>query len=331
MNLWRIPVDERSGAPQGDPESVTIPARFVSHFSLSPDGRRILYATEEGSGSVERMALDPAGRPAGPLQRILHIQKKLLSATPSPDGAWIAMHAQSPQEDLFIVHADGSGFRQLTDDPHHDRVPRWSPDGHWIYYYTDRDGRYEIWGIRPDGSDAHPVVVRPSGELFYPVPSPDGRWLLYRDFTGSGMVDISRPPAERAFIPLQPRGAGNQVFLARSWSSDMKCLTGTLHAPATMLRNGMGVYCPASGAFERLPGDGLWPTFLRDDRTVVYLNKGKIYGWDRTSRTSWVIASPPEGSQFEYFSLAPGGRFLYVVRLMSDGDVWMVDSRTRKD
>ncbi|HEY7819941.1 MAG TPA: protein kinase, partial [Vicinamibacteria bacterium] len=45
MNLWRIPIDERSGQAEGPPEPVRAPASFVAHVSFSRDGRRLVYAS----------------------------------------------------------------------------------------------------------------------------------------------------------------------------------------------------------------------------------------------------------------------------------------------
>ena len=41
----------------------------------------------------------------------------------SPDGEWVAFRSRGQKEDLFLVRSDGSGLRQLTDDPHRDRGP----------------------------------------------------------------------------------------------------------------------------------------------------------------------------------------------------------------
>ena len=329
MNLWRLPLDEASGTARGAPEPVTIPAHFVRHFSLSRDGRRLLYATEEESGSIDQVELTADGRSAGALRQILRITKRILSAAPSPDGQWIVLYAQSPQEDLFLVRPDGSDLRQLTDDPYHDRAPRWSPDGRWIYFYTDRNGLYEIWAIRPDGSGAHLAVSGKSDEVFNPVPSPDGRWLAVRGFSGAALVDLSRPLAQRVPVPFTARGTGGKVFVPRGWSPDMRWMVGTVHARGTLLREGMGLYAPATGSFERLPEDGVWPAFLGGSETVLYLteSQGEVRAWNRGSRRPWTVVSPQEGYFFRYFSLSSDHRRLYTVRGTSEGDIWLLGAQ----
>ena len=69
-------------------------------------------------------------------------------------------------------------FRQLTDDVHRDRGPRWSPDGSRLAFYSNRQGPYAVWSIRADGSRLEPLS--PTGRIPRPARptwSPDGRRL----------------------------------------------------------------------------------------------------------------------------------------------------------
>jgi TolB protein len=47
----------------------------------------------------------------------------------SPDGDWIAFNSlrNDDQADIFIMRADGSGLRQITDNPEPDWQPQWEP------------------------------------------------------------------------------------------------------------------------------------------------------------------------------------------------------------
>ncbi len=61
-------------------------------------------------------------------------------------GNWI-------DQELFIVSADGSGLRQLTDHALWDVNPAWSPNGRRIIYVTaTQEGNRDLHLIRPDGS-----------------------------------------------------------------------------------------------------------------------------------------------------------------------------------
>jgi Tol biopolymer transport system component len=55
-------------------------------------------------------------------------------------------------EDIYVMNADGSAQRRLTDHPGQDRYPVWSPDGTLILFYSDRtpQGWYVM---KADGSN----------------------------------------------------------------------------------------------------------------------------------------------------------------------------------
>jgi hypothetical protein len=40
-----------------------------------------------------------------------------------------------------------------------DAAPRWSRDGRWIYFNSDRSGRYEIWKVPAEGGEAIQVTT----------------------------------------------------------------------------------------------------------------------------------------------------------------------------
>jgi TolB protein len=47
---------------------------------------------------------------------------------------------------------DGSGQKNLTQNPDDDFLPLWSPDGSRIAFISRRDGRDEIYVMNADGS-----------------------------------------------------------------------------------------------------------------------------------------------------------------------------------
>jgi hypothetical protein len=69
--------------------------------------------------------------------------------------------------DLYVVNADGTEPRQLTNDLAIEGLPAWSPDGQWIAYLSDADGNWGIWVIRGDGSERH-LLFPFDGGIFTP-------------------------------------------------------------------------------------------------------------------------------------------------------------------
>jgi Tol biopolymer transport system component len=82
----------------------------------------------------------------------------------SPTGRIAFSAGAHPHEDVYVVNADGSGLRRLTDDPGPDFDPSWSPDGRWIAYRHEGEGgdsTAEIYVMDADGSQKRNLTRRP--------------------------------------------------------------------------------------------------------------------------------------------------------------------------
>jgi serine/threonine protein kinase/Tol biopolymer transport system component len=319
MNLWRMPVDEASGDARGEPEAITTPTSWSGLLSVSRDGRQIVYATDEGKSNFEGIELDPESTTVrGELRPVTQGSRAVRIGEVSPDGRWIAFQTSAPREDLFVVQTDGNGLRQLTNDDHKDRVPRWSPDGSRILFYSNRSGRYEAWMIRPDGSGLQQATYTQGEPLFSPVWSPDGkRFVCTLGFQGAALVDLRLPIRQRQPQPLPVAKSPEGSFSPSSWSPDGRRLAGTFETQGVVL------YDFASRRFQRLNDQGNSPIWL-DNRRLLYLDGGEIFFLDSVSRESHVVLSPPGSSIFLGMTLSPDHRTLYVVRGADEGDIWMV-------
>jgi len=70
----------------------------------------------------------------------------------SPDGKRIAFSMSSGGHvKLWVVNADGSGLRQLTEGPGEDTAPSFSPTGGEIAFTSNRSGTPQIWVIGSEG------------------------------------------------------------------------------------------------------------------------------------------------------------------------------------
>src|SRR5262245_15512742 len=100
----------------------------------------------------------------------------------SPDGSQIAFVKQRPIDgtsSLWVMDADGSSQRQLTDMRTVNVHPNWSPDGTRIAFAGNKDGNLELYTIAPDGSDLTCLTTTPPVQEGNPNWSPDGTMLAF--------------------------------------------------------------------------------------------------------------------------------------------------------
>ena len=109
MNLWRVPIDERSGKVLGEPEPVTTPSPYSAYISFSRDGRSMAYAQRTFTSNIQRVAFDPS-REIVVRQPLAVTQGSGAKGSPdiSPDGEWIVFASRGKREDLFVVRKDGA-------------------------------------------------------------------------------------------------------------------------------------------------------------------------------------------------------------------------------
>jgi dipeptidyl aminopeptidase/acylaminoacyl peptidase len=60
---------------------------------------------------------------------------------------------------LYTMDGDGKRVERLTNNHYVDRWPRWSPDGRWIAFVSDRDGQPRIYVTPWDRDDAVPLLA----------------------------------------------------------------------------------------------------------------------------------------------------------------------------
>lgn len=323
-NLWRLPIDERSGRVLGEPEPVTTSGQASMLLSLSRDGKRIVYASDETRTILEKVAFEPAsGVTASPAEEITQTSNMIATFDASRDGRWLVYQTSVPQEDLFIIRPDGTGLRQLTDDKFNDRHPRWSPDSTRIAFYSNRGGKYEIWTIRADGSQLERAAAILDRRAYNPIWSPDGLWLACDLRENEALIDLSAPVEERRplFLPRDDRGMG---FSAYSWSPDGRWLAGNLHQPDERPVPGVVLYSLADRSYVRITDRGKVPVWLSDSRRLLYWDSGQLFVFDTLTRKSRQVLTTLAGSGYNGFSVSPDNRVLYLARNVEQGAIWLL-------
>jgi Tol biopolymer transport system component len=99
------------------------------------------------------------------------------------DGRLIYSSIASGHPQLWVMNADGTGKKNLTDSPG-DGDPAVSRNGRYIVFTSARDGVVSIWRMDIDGGN--PKQLTGGGPDGNAQISPDGRWVIYdRGFLGN--------------------------------------------------------------------------------------------------------------------------------------------------
>jgi len=186
----------------------------------SPDGKRIAFFSNR-SGSTQIWLIHPFGGEAEPLTGedtkcgAVTTDAFFAGLEWSPDSARIAFVAQLPEPKdkpksdvkvvgvnygegyadlksrlhVWTVAAEGGKAKRLTRGNYHSGDPRWSPDGRWIAFVSNRsrdeeavassvNKNYDLWLVPSDGGAVKRLTTN-EGPDISPRWSPDGRHIAY--------------------------------------------------------------------------------------------------------------------------------------------------------
>lgn len=98
----------------------------------------------------------------------------------APDGKRALFSARG---DIFTVPAKNGITYNLTESSGvHDRNPKWSPDGKYVAFISDKSGEYEIYIRKADGSEPAEQLTKNAETYKYSLQwSPDSKKILWSD------------------------------------------------------------------------------------------------------------------------------------------------------
>ena len=216
----------------------------------------------------------------------------------SPDGKQIAFVVResmlakgTTNSDIYLVNADGSNLRQLTNNPAADTHPRWSPDGTSLLFLSTRKEGQQAWLLPLLGGEPRQLTRFAAG-IGDPVWSPDGKQIVFTSdvYPECGADDsCNKAISTRASEgPLQAY-MSDQLFY-RHWTSWKEGK-----------RTHILTYALESARYTDLtPGDydapsfslgGIGFTSSPDGREICYVANREQYEAETTNKDLWIVSS----------------------------------------
>jgi Tol biopolymer transport system component len=286
FNLWQT--DLRGSDPENSGRLIAS-SYSQEEPAYSPDGSRIAFASDR-TGSPEIWLSNPRG---GTLVQLTVLSSSWVGSPRwSPDGSEIAFDsATEGKVDIYVAGLATRHVRRLTNHAGDNMVPSWSRDGKWVYFASERSGRFEIWRVQANTAESVtiPATQVTRGGGFCPVESHDGRYLYFTKARIEGEVDVRAP-----------RGL---------WR---KQVTGIPNGPEELVIPSLqywGWWVPGTRAIyylEPLPGSDLELRLLRWDegyRRSIELAKVP----NRVPTHDSVMTISPDGQRVIYSQLDAGG------------------------
>ncbi|MEP6920545.1 MAG: hypothetical protein ABI967_05415 [bacterium] len=177
LQIWQ------ASYPRGEVRRVTYDLNSYAAYSMS--------LTADASGIVAVQG-DPVSNiwvaPDGDASRARavtarkNVQEGHYAVSWTPDGKLLYDTDANGKCSIWIVNADGSDKKPLTDGAADDYAPQGSPDRRTIIFGSRRTDLYEVWRMDADGGNPKQLTEE-TGVPSFSV-SPDGQWVIYTPFIG---------------------------------------------------------------------------------------------------------------------------------------------------
>ena len=312
--------------PEGSAQKITNDLNYYSSASLTADSRTLLAKQGRDTANVW---VAPGADASRARQLTTGGGDGFSGGSWLPDGRLLYDSDASGSTDVWVMNADGTGKRQLTNDPNTDSAPVASPDGRYVVFRSNRTVGWGIWRMSPDGTNQKELVRNVDNTQGQTQVSPDSRWVYYVSRGEAGRPAVWRVPLEGGdpskvleekvgFVRLSPDGR-------RLFSIHVESEPGA--------RQKLYVFPAEGGAAVRevtdLPEAMSWPDWSPDGQALDYLDTregvSNLWRWPLAGGRPRQLTDWKSDFIYRYW-WTPDGRALTVARGNSATEIILIQN-----
>ncbi|MGH7569975.1 MAG: protein kinase domain-containing protein, partial [Gemmatimonadales bacterium] len=177
--------------------------------------------------------------------------------------------------EIYVMNADGTDQRRLTNHDAMDELPAWSPDGKRIAFSSRRGGGGDIFLMDADGTQPARLTNLTEMRLyaFHATWSLDGKRIAFQSFVrpdifvinedGTGLTNLTNHPARDGLPDWSPDGRKIAFVSDRDGTGDVYVMNVDGTEPVRLTFN---------AASHPGPGWGLDPDWSPDGRKIAFVS-----------------------------------------------------------
>jgi len=284
LNLYRYDLASKETTQQT--HETTWDVRWASSDERSQivyelDGELSLLDT--ASGAARRLAIHVPDDGLYKRPARVSAAKQIEDFELSPKGERALFVARG---DVFTAPIEKGPTRNLTaSSGAHDKHARWSPDGKWIAFVSDRSGEDQVYRVDQEGKgEPEALTSGLTAMLYAPEWSPDGKRLAFSDHRGKLWV-VTVADKKRVEVADDEYGRIGDY----EWSPDGAFLAFSLTDPNR--NRSIHIWSAADGSVHRATHEGFEeyaPTWDPEGRYLFYLSEREYA--PQISQIEWNFA-----------------------------------------
>ncbi|MGH7512344.1 MAG: hypothetical protein ACREOQ_05395, partial [Gemmatimonadales bacterium] len=315
----------------GEPIRITEDRPLHASPVWLPDSRGLLYVSDEDGGRDIYVArLSRSATPEGPAVRLTTgLRPHTISL--SNDGKRLLYSLYTETSNVWAVDLQPGRSVSL-----HDARPvttgsqviegfSVSPDGRWLAFDSNRNGKQGIWRMPLDGSTPPTPMSSGPEDEFQPSYSPDGKFVAFHAVRSGGVRDVYLVPAEGGTRTRVPLATTNN--LVPRFSPDGRSLLYTIwgddgsFSVRAVRRSADGSGWERASQLFKVPsfttGGGDWSP---DGKRVTFIQGTQVFRIEIGSdHPPELVVSMPAGFTPFYTRASPDGRNVYISGVRADG------------